>query len=254
VSGVLIMGKLQHRGEYGFDGNLSATVAVTGVAIAALGVAIALASTGHVAVALPLGALALLWFSTLGIALHTTRRGKFLVWNEVLDALQLRGDEQVLDVGCGRGAVLTMVAGRLPRGRVTGLDIWSRADQSGNAIDVTKRNLELEGVAGRCELKTGDMREMPFEGATFDVVVSSLAIHNIVDPAGRARALEEIARVLKPGGRFAIADLAWTDAYAEKLIALGLRDVRRSRLGWRFWWGPAFPATSLVTGTKHVPG
>jgi ubiquinone/menaquinone biosynthesis C-methylase UbiE len=88
------------------------------------------------------------------------------------------------------------------------------------------------GVAARCELKTGDMREMPFDGATFDVVVSSLAIHNIVDRAGRARAIEEITRVLKPGGRIAIADLAWTHTYEQELIPLGLRDVRRSRLGW----------------------
>jgi hypothetical protein len=34
---------------------------------------------------------------------------------------------------------------------------------------------------------------------------------------------------------------------------LGLRDVRRSPLGWRFWWGPAYPATNLVTGTKPAP-
>jgi SAM-dependent methyltransferase len=239
-----------HRGEYGFDGNIVGTWTMTVVAGVALISSIALAVGGALAVAVPLFAIALLLLSTLGIALHTTRRGKFLVWSEILETLRLRGDEQVLDVGCGRGAVLTMVAGRLPRGRATGLDIWSRSDQSGNAIEVTQRNLDLEGVAARCELKTADMREMPFEGASFDIVVSSIAIHNIVDAAGRSRALAEIARVLKPGGRFAIADLAWTRAYAEQLASLGLREVQRRPLGWRFWWGPAFPSTCLVTGSK----
>ena len=47
--------------------------------------------------------------------LYTTRRGKFQVWDEVLDGLRLRGDERVLDMGCGRGAVLTAVARRLSR-------------------------------------------------------------------------------------------------------------------------------------------
>jgi len=42
--------------------------------------------------------------------LHTTRRGKFLEWDRILERLRLRGDERVLDLGCGRGAVLTAVA------------------------------------------------------------------------------------------------------------------------------------------------
>ncbi len=45
--------------------------------------------------------------------LYTTRRGKFLEWERILDRLHLRGDEEVLDMGCGRGAVLTAVARRL---------------------------------------------------------------------------------------------------------------------------------------------
>jgi hypothetical protein len=50
--------------------------------------------------------------------------------------------------------------------------------------------------------------------------------------------------------RVAIADLAWTRVCARRLAALGFIDVRRHRLGWRFWWEPAFAATTLVTGTK----
>jgi SAM-dependent methyltransferase len=244
------MNDFQHRGDYGFDGNMIGTWAMTFVAVSALAAAVALAGTNHLGAAVPMGAVAGLLLTTLGIALHTTRRGKFLVWQEILEGLKLRGDEHVLDVGCGRGAVLTMVAARLPQGRITGLDIWSRADQSGNAIGTAQRNLELEGVAARCQLETGDMRAMPFAPASFELVVSSLAIHNIVDREGRRRAIEEIARVLKAGGRVAIVDLAWTGTYAEQLTSLGLRDVQRRRLGWRFWWGPAFPASSLVTGIK----
>jgi arsenite methyltransferase len=96
------------------------------------------------------------------------------------------------------------------------------------------------------------MMSMPFPDASLELIVSSLAIHNISDRAGRIRAIDEIARVLAPNCRVAIADLAWTRTYARRLEAPGLL-VSRRRLGWRFWWGPAFPTTTLLTGTKSTP-
>lgn len=247
------MTRLRPRGEYGFDGNMSAVLGMTVVAVVSLMAAVALALAGFVGLAVIMVFAVIPPLTTLGIYLHTTRRGKFLVWAEILDSLRLRGDERVLDVGCGRGAVLTMVAQRLPRGRAVGIDLWREADQSGNGAQAAERNLVVEGLRDRCKLVTGDMRLMPFQDASFDVMVSSLAIHNIRSLAGRSQAIEEIARALAPGGRVAIADLAWTRVYAQRLEALGFIGVRRHRLGWRFWWGPAFPATALVTGTKPGP-
>jgi ubiquinone/menaquinone biosynthesis C-methylase UbiE len=141
----------------------------------------------------------------LGFYLHTTLRGKFIVWAELLDKLNLRGDERILDLGCGRGAVLLMAAQHLTTGRAVGLDLWKRADQSGNSAEATQRNAVAEGAADRVELHTGDMRALPFEDNRFDVVVSSLAIHNISGRAGRAKAIDEATRVLRPGGRLMIA-------------------------------------------------
>jgi arsenite methyltransferase len=65
------------------------------------------------------------------IYLHTTLRGKFAVWADILDRLGLRGGEHVLDMGCGRGAVLLLVAQRLTGGRAVGVDLWRSVDQSG---------------------------------------------------------------------------------------------------------------------------
>jgi arsenite methyltransferase len=183
--------------------------------------------------------------------LYTTRRGKFQVWEDILDALHLRGDERVLDMGCGRGAVLTAVARRLPAGRVTGIDLWSTHDQSGNARDVTRHNASLEGVGDRVDIETGDMRALPFPDGTFDIVVSSLAIHNIPSNADRAKAITEAWRVLKPGGRLAIADIRATARYAKTLAELGATGITRRRLGWRFWYGNPLAGTSLVTASKH---
>ena len=185
-------------------------------------------------------------FSTLSF-LWTTRRGKFVVWDELLDRLALRGNERLLDVGCGRGAVLTLAAQRLPTGRAGGVDLWSTKDQSGNSEQVTLRNAELEGVRDRIELHTADIRRLPFADASFDVVTSSLAIHNIGTTEGREQALAEVLRVLKSDGTAMIADIQHASEYERYFAALANTEVERRKLGWRLWYGGPHAATTLVT-------
>ena len=107
----------------------------------------------------------------------------------------------MLDVGCGRGAVLILAAHRLPRGNAVGVDIWRARDQSADSHAATERNAVLEGVDDRVEVIDADARELPFPTASFDLVVSSITIHNIADEEGRNRALVEATRVLRPGGQ-----------------------------------------------------
>jgi ubiquinone/menaquinone biosynthesis C-methylase UbiE len=131
-----------------------------------------------------------------------------------------------------------------------GIDIWRAVDQSGNAKAVTERNVALEGVADRVEIETCDMRDLPFPDASFDVVVSSLAIHNIRGSSDRQKAISEAYRVLKPGGRIVVADIKTTSLYESTLRSLGASRVERRRLGWQFWWGNPIAATTLVTASK----
>jgi ubiquinone/menaquinone biosynthesis C-methylase UbiE len=131
-----------------------------------------------------------------------------------------------------------------------GIDLWRIADQSGNSAEATPRNAVAEGVADRAELHTGDMRAPPFEDDSFDVIVSSLAVHNISGHADRQKAIDEAVRVLRPGGRMRVADIRGTRQYQARLENLGLADVTRQALGWRFWWGGPWAATRLVAGTK----
>ena len=88
-------------------------------------------------------------------------------------------------LGCGRGAVLMLAARRLPAGRAVGADVWRRRDQSGNSRAAAERNAVPEGVRGRVELAGADARYLPFGSASFDLVVSSLAISSIRGAAGR---------------------------------------------------------------------
>jgi len=176
--------------------------------------------------------------------LYFTLRGKFVLWAELLDRLQLRGDERIADLGCGRGAVLLMAAQHLTTGRAVGVDLWRKVDQSGNSMEATQRNAVAEGVADRIELRTGDMTALPFEDNSFDVVLSSFAIHNIKGATGREQAIREAVRVLRPGGRLLIVDVRATREHEAQLRTLGMNDVARRRLGWSYW-----PAR-LVSATK----
>ncbi len=162
------------------------------------------------------------------LMLLSSRFGKRIVARRMIDSLRLRGDEQVLDVGCGRGLLLLEAARRLREGRATGVDLWSRVDQSGNAAEVTAANAARAGLAARVHIDTADMRALPYADASFDVAVSSLAIHNLPDAAARAQAIAEIVRVLKPGGRAALLDFRCTGDYLRALRSGGMLAPRRS--------------------------
>ena len=176
---------------------------------------------------------------------HANRTGKFLVWSRILDSLQLRGDEQVLDLGCGRGAVLVLAALHLTTGRAVGIDLWRTRDQSGNSGEATKANAAAAGVGDRVDVQTANMTELPFGDASFDLVVCSIAMHNL-SRVGQDRALDEAARVLKPGGRLVLADFRATAHYEDRLRKAGMDDIGRRSLGWRMWWSGPWLATRLV--------
>jgi arsenite methyltransferase len=163
---------------------------------------------------------------TASVMLWGSKAGKLRLRDKVIAAISWRGDEQVLDVGCGHGLMLIAAAKRLRTGKAVGIDLWQPADQSGNSRDSTLHNVQLEGVADRVELLDGDARKLPFADDSFDVVLSSWALHNIYDPAGRAAAIREIIRVLKPGGRLAIVDIQRTKEYAQILRAGGMAGIQ----------------------------
>jgi arsenite methyltransferase len=78
------------------------------------------------------------------------------------------------------------------------------------------------------------MQRLPFADDSFDVVLSSLAIHNIQEAEGRKQAINEAMRVLKPGSRLLIADFCETQQYAEYLRELGMVEVTHRILDWHF--------------------
>lgn len=116
----------------------------------------------------------------------------------VVELAQIKDGESVLDVACGTGN-LTLTAQRAagPKGKVYGIDA------APEMIEFAKKKAARAGSPVVFQLGLAEKLEFP--DATFDVVISRLAIHHLPDDLKR-RAFAEILRVLKPGGRVLIAD------------------------------------------------
>jgi arsenite methyltransferase len=168
-------------------------------------------------------------FFLLSAAMYLSSRfGKLVLRDAILRSMDWRGDEQVLDVGCGHGLMLIGAAKRLTSGRAIGVDVWSQRDQKNNSAEAALENAKIEGVAERVEVRDSDARQLPFPENSFDVVLSSFVIHNISGSAERESAIREIARVLKPDGYLAIADIGHTRQYEKTLRSLGWQNTQLS--------------------------
>jgi arsenite methyltransferase len=180
-----------------------------------------------------------------GLMVASSRWGKLRARDQLLDRLAFTGNETVLDVGCGHGLMLIGAALRVPQGRAIGVDLWSQVDQKSNSSAATLANARAAGVADRVEVRDGDMRALPLEDASVDVVVSSLAIHNVTGDTERRKAILEIVRVLRPGGRVGILDIAHVRTYAKDFRDAGMRDVKLH--GFTLW---IYPPTRVLTAVK----
>jgi SAM-dependent methyltransferase len=183
--------------------------------------------------------------------------GKLRMREGFLNSVPWRGDEQVLDVGCGRGLLLVAVAHRLLTGRAVGVDVWLPKAMTGNRPHSALENAALEGVADRVEVREGDARKLPFPDESFDTVISNFVLHELNAPAEREMMVREIARVLKPGGYVALRDFIFTDVCVHDLQRLGFENAKRERVGrLGFWVGMiskfGFFQLYHVTGRKGV--
>ena len=110
-------------------------------------------------------------------------------WKDRLISLAaIRGDDRVLDLACGTGDILFRAATRA---------------RLAVGLDVTFRMLQLAAAKARAPLVAGDMTALPFPPSRFDVVTTGYGLRNVPEIE---RAIDEIARVLVPGGRLLSLD------------------------------------------------
>ena len=133
---------------------------------------------------------------------------------QVFGPLELRAGLRVLDVGCGTGEYVRVMAPLVAPGGVVGIDL------SAALID---RARQLSGDAGpNLSFRVGDAYELPFPDGSFDRVICTQVLLHLADPW---RAVQEMRRILAPGGRLSIGEWDWDST------CLGVTD---RELGRRF--------------------
>lgn len=120
----------------------------------------------------------------------------------LVDALALKAGQRVLDLATGTADVALAIAAREAGTHVVGLD------PSEQMLAVGRRKVLEAKLSTRVELVAGDAQSLPFPDASFDAVTISFGIRNVPD---RPCALREMRRVLRPGGRLAVLELAEPD-------------------------------------------
>jgi ubiquinone/menaquinone biosynthesis C-methylase UbiE len=115
----------------------------------------------------------------------------------VLELAALKGDERLLDAGCGTGMMALRIAARYPGCAVHGIDL------SPKMIAVARRDAEKQSLP--VDLRAGSITDLPYPDDSFDVVITNIMYHHL-DLAEKQQAVAQIARVLKPGGRYVSAE------------------------------------------------
>jgi len=118
-----------------------------------------------------------------------------------MKALDEIDNPQILDVGCGTGRTAIRIAKELKNGgHLYGVDIYSKLAISGNALDTVQNNARIEKIEDKTTFQYGSATDIPFEKNRFDIVNVSSVLHEVHNPNGQDKAMQELYRVLKPGG------------------------------------------------------
>ena len=177
-----------------------------------------------------------------------SKYGKFRHRDRILKLHQWKGDEKALDVGTGLGLLMIGAAKKLNTGKSYGIDIFNSYDLSGNTIEQTKMNIELEKVSDKTEILSENILNTNFSDNYFDVIVSNLCLHNLYKLEERKQACHEIYRILKPGGEAIISDFKHTKEYKKEFEKLGMAAKKMGT-----YYFDTFPPLTIIKAIKQ-PG
>ena len=148
----------------------------------------------------------------------------------------VRGDDDlILDAGCGAGRTTIALSKVLRNGRVVAADRFDADYIADGGRQLIARNMQAANLGARVTIETADLTSLPFSANQFDGAVST----NVFDHLGKnkQRALSEIFRVLKPGGRFLLA--VWVPSWPMFAVANIFSLLLTPRAAWRGMAGGA---------------
>lgn len=119
-----------------------------------------------------------------------------LLTDRALSLVSFKGNETVLDIGCGGGAALFKMSRMLPKGSLFGID------HSETAVQLASKNNAADIGSGKMHIQRAEVASMPFEDEMFDVILTVESFYFWKQPQSE---LKEVYRVLKGGGTFLIA-------------------------------------------------
>ena len=161
----------------------------------------------------------------------------------------IRPGDTVVDLACGPGTQLAMVARLNPESRFLGVDL-------SDEMLTRARNYAAQQMLENIEFHKGDVSALDFLGdASVDALISSMALHHLPDEAALEQTFREVARVLKPGGGVYLVDFGhlkskksieyFANQYADRQPAIFTEDYRNS-----LW--AAFPLSAFQHAAKHL--
>ena len=140
-----------------------------------------------------------------------------------IDLALLKPGEAVLDVGCGTGGVTLPARQRVgAAGKAAGID------PAAEMIAVARQKAQRKGL--EIDFRIGVIEALPYPDGSFDAVTSSLMMHHLPQPL-QVKGLAEIYRVLKPGGRLLIADMASPKSSTSQRVLTALALHHGLKLG-----------------------
>jgi ubiquinone/menaquinone biosynthesis C-methylase UbiE len=184
----------------------------------------------------------------------------------VVNEMPLRKDSRILDIGCGTGSAVLLLATIVPDGKACGVDI------SKEMITQANQKIPVE-LSDRIEFREGSSDNIPYPDACFDNVLCTNSFHHYPDPI---KALKEMQRVVKPGSEIFILenapDLSWYTWLWDRVLRViepghvryypsnelghlirrsGMDDVRLRYLGnERFKHGKLFASLQIWSGQR----
>jgi len=132
----------------------------------------------------------------------------------LLDYFEWDGEGKAIDIGCGSGALTTMIAKKYPNAQVSGVDCWGGAWEYSKGV--CESNAEIESVRDRVVFQKASASSLPLDDESFDAAVSNLTFHEVHGVKDKRLLIKEALRVVKKGGWFAFQDLfLWKQVYGE---------------------------------------